>query len=409
MAVIPSTDVNLATEVRDVLNSAGGSVGNELVSFFKSSANINKWARYKPVVYKKDTALTEQEHKLANYGLSPIHTGSVTPQTIMSEAIAGTDFYPHRLPIGGVNEPYRLSDFTNPNRTGGGYNTEAKSPYIVSAPNELQVLQYPAYCNYLLVHNPSAELRLEDLAFFEDNTANGKMGILWAKNSEFSIDSARGTIHLYYPIKMEDSNIDDGIDLTLEVNGDDTYHFIAVWFNFEVDYGDNDVSSLAETFLPVPGSYHTVNVIKLDVYATLTMSWDALSSLYYNSQNGYISGFAASYPVFDFSFPDGTVPSFTYRLGVFVEFEMEGATYSGTWWYDDELLYHSGGTSANSTTFVNFPDSIYLGDITPIFDPSYSSGEVTNVTIRFELERVSGQGLLSFADGQNPEREITIT
>lgn len=49
--IIPNTDVNLATEVRDVLSDAGGVVNNNLVSFFTPDANINKWSKYKPVKY----------------------------------------------------------------------------------------------------------------------------------------------------------------------------------------------------------------------------------------------------------------------------------------------------------------------------------------------------------------------
>lgn len=47
MAVIPSTNVNLATNICDVLNAAGGSVGSDgnVASFFTSEAKINKWAK----------------------------------------------------------------------------------------------------------------------------------------------------------------------------------------------------------------------------------------------------------------------------------------------------------------------------------------------------------------------------
>ena len=44
MAVIPTTDVNLATKVRNVLNSAGGSVSDILSTFFSSSAKLNMWS-----------------------------------------------------------------------------------------------------------------------------------------------------------------------------------------------------------------------------------------------------------------------------------------------------------------------------------------------------------------------------
>jgi hypothetical protein len=52
MATIPETSVDLASEVKNVLSGAGGSVSNDLRSFFTTSANINMWSKYKPVVIK---------------------------------------------------------------------------------------------------------------------------------------------------------------------------------------------------------------------------------------------------------------------------------------------------------------------------------------------------------------------
>ena len=49
MAIVPNTDVNLAVNVRDVLNSAWGNVTNEVITFFQTRANINEWDKYKPV------------------------------------------------------------------------------------------------------------------------------------------------------------------------------------------------------------------------------------------------------------------------------------------------------------------------------------------------------------------------
>ena len=40
MAIVPNTDVNLAGNIRDVLNAAGGSVTNDVITFFQTRANI---------------------------------------------------------------------------------------------------------------------------------------------------------------------------------------------------------------------------------------------------------------------------------------------------------------------------------------------------------------------------------
>ena len=47
--VIPNKNIVLATDVRDVLNDAGGNVNNKLSSFFTSDANINYWSKRKPL------------------------------------------------------------------------------------------------------------------------------------------------------------------------------------------------------------------------------------------------------------------------------------------------------------------------------------------------------------------------
>lgn len=75
MATIPNTNVNLATNVRDVLNAAGGSVNNDLTSFFKAAAKINKYSRYKPYVHSKDFDLTDSDIKGINFGMTPKEFG----------------------------------------------------------------------------------------------------------------------------------------------------------------------------------------------------------------------------------------------------------------------------------------------------------------------------------------------
>lgn len=63
MAIIPNTDVNLAGNIRDVLNAAGGSVTNDVITFFQTRANINMWAKYKPVRHTKNSTLQTENFK----------------------------------------------------------------------------------------------------------------------------------------------------------------------------------------------------------------------------------------------------------------------------------------------------------------------------------------------------------
>ena len=138
MAVIPSTNVNLATNIRDVLNAAGGSVGNDVVSFFTSEAKINKWSFYKPVRYAKNTRLTLDEIKTTYCGMSPSantallyaccnYSGTQVDNN-PSAVVSGQKEWTYALPTGGSSQPYRLSDFTNTDGVGNGYKTDAAPP-----------------------------------------------------------------------------------------------------------------------------------------------------------------------------------------------------------------------------------------------------------------------------------------
>lgn len=125
MAIIQETNVNLATHVRDVLNAAGGSVSNDLTSFFKSAAKLNMWSRYKPVI-SKTLFFTLSEWKGTGYrgdnddcGITiPYYT---SPSAIRTALADGKAMWSYNIPAGGENAPFRLGDFR-------GYNTDAVNP-----------------------------------------------------------------------------------------------------------------------------------------------------------------------------------------------------------------------------------------------------------------------------------------
>lgn len=141
MAVIPNTNVNLATNIRDVLNAAGGSVGNNVISFFKPEAKTNKWALWKPENHTRTNGrLTLAERKANHCGLTPTlnnalltanmyYQGGTTIDYGVEDVIAAQKQWTYNLPMGGESSPYRIGDFTH--EEGGslaGYNTEALPP-----------------------------------------------------------------------------------------------------------------------------------------------------------------------------------------------------------------------------------------------------------------------------------------
>lgn len=126
MAVIPDTNVNLATNIRDVLNAAGGSVGNNVISFFKPDAKIDKWARFKPTIYYGldfPNGTEEPKQWQARDGLCGFDESSIlfNSTSALVSAFNNDSVYTYLLPTGGTAAPLRLGDFR-------GYKTDAVSP-----------------------------------------------------------------------------------------------------------------------------------------------------------------------------------------------------------------------------------------------------------------------------------------
>lgn len=130
MAVIGSmtgsadVSIDLATKVRDVLNTAGGSVGNDVSSFFKSAAKLNMWSKYKPVVSTTlfhSFALWKSSGYRGDSGDCGLSITVYTPSSFMTAAKNGTTGWSYTLPTGGKDKPMRLGDFR-------GYCTDAYNP-----------------------------------------------------------------------------------------------------------------------------------------------------------------------------------------------------------------------------------------------------------------------------------------
>lgn len=114
MATIPNTNINLATNIRDVLNADGGSVNNDLTSFFKPAAKVKMWNKFKPVKYADNFPTYPGTWWKATNGLCgiaiPNGSGSAGLDSIKNSV------WTWDYPTGGTSQPMRLGDFR-------GYNT----------------------------------------------------------------------------------------------------------------------------------------------------------------------------------------------------------------------------------------------------------------------------------------------
>lgn len=123
MAIIPDSNVNLASNVRAVLNEAGGSVGNSLTSFFSADAIKAEFSKYKPVVYANQPFLDDERRWKGDNNMCGFTSGSVMFNDVSALVTAydsGSTFV-YDVPSGGTSRPMRLGDFR-------GYNTDAKAP-----------------------------------------------------------------------------------------------------------------------------------------------------------------------------------------------------------------------------------------------------------------------------------------
>ena len=120
MAIVKQTNISLA-EVRDILNGAGGSVSNDLATFFSENAKLNMWSKYKPVVYPEPFVDDDRRWQGMDgkCGLTIPTYGS--PAAFRAAAKAGNALWTYAPPKGGDTEPRRLGDFR-------GYCSDAYNP-----------------------------------------------------------------------------------------------------------------------------------------------------------------------------------------------------------------------------------------------------------------------------------------
>lgn len=154
MAQIGSSNVSMDT-IKSTLQGGGGSVSNDLLTFFTTGAKINPWSKWKPIIYPADFVDNEASFKAYDWGIAIPTVNSI------EKAFEGSSVWTHKLPTGGSNAPYRLGDFRN-------YRPDATSPF-----RELYVshtkavagdeIEATLYCRMFNDSNESGMLGLTDL------------------------------------------------------------------------------------------------------------------------------------------------------------------------------------------------------------------------------------------------------
>ena len=276
--ILPEGNLSM-DDVRDTLNANGGSVGNELLSYFTTNAKINKWASFKPESYPKNFDLTADERFSNHYGLSMTSYDnlygsaiSVTSGKIdisndkngfLYKLCMGTlGQFEYILPQGGSSSPYRLGDFRgyNPKAvnplplvTGGTYKyTEAGSvdiPMSVASPSPngltMEILAFNAntllknmYYGMIIYNNDLTDV------IFGTQTADQKSkgrNVLTLTNAQYAtITNKRGTYKAKTffsnkPIALNDYGFTQGEAPSILLADDDTYASVSLVPNYEAE------------------------------------------------------------------------------------------------------------------------------------------------------------------------------
>jgi hypothetical protein len=375
--ILPNEDLK-DVDVVATLNANGGTVDFEQESWYKTSTNINKWAKFKPQNSDNLFKLSEEERKLGNYGLDLTWSGSArTPQSVLIDMAQGKDFYPYVT----LKPPYRMSDYL-------GYNPKAPAPYSLDCSSTLEVLSFPASIPFTIKINSKAEFKLTDLAGFEDSFSGGYFAVLCGEGL-----NANSKVIMHKPSDPEQYyNMLYG---EIEVTKAGTYYLAAVYTNIPNVGKVTDVSSVAENFMPIPEGYISVKVTQKTVYAYAEIrDFVQYGNLYYNNNSKSISVFGS--PIYIDIYKPSAVLSSTYNLSLYFRLETNNGTLEKEWVYEDEDIHVTAGTSLQTVTLVNFPSNINLPDIIPeLQDNSFI---VYSMTIYLNLQKIDGQGLLGFEE-----------
>lgn len=255
---IPSTSVSMDT-IKQTLTDYGGSVSNDLLTFFTSGANINKWSKWKPIAIPADFVDSEDSMKAWDWGINiPSVYGD------LSAAFNGCSesAYSLKLPSGGSGSPYRLGDFRN-------YRADATSPfYEISLDRNSAIagesVTATLYCRMFNTSNQAGMLGLADMGTLSNCYAifikKDPSGNLTTATSTTTISANHGSVSATFAAFSTASyELGTHTIMAALTKGDGTYYLLPVskasvkveqYFSndyFEKPYGSAYYNSVSNT------------------------------------------------------------------------------------------------------------------------------------------------------------------
>lgn len=170
--ILPNEDLR-DVDIVETLNGNGGTVDFEKESWYKPSANVNKWAYNKPESYPSMFEMTDNDRYMNNHGFDLSSISNVAVSQLFAKAASG-DTWKYILPSGETLSPYRMSDFR-------GYNPNAVAPFNYdSIAKSGAVVNFPYIADWLVKVNSASEIKMSDLNVFD--TLNAGYYFFIAKN-----------------------------------------------------------------------------------------------------------------------------------------------------------------------------------------------------------------------------------
>ena len=178
--ILPKEDLR-DVDIVATLNANGGTVDFEQESWYKPSANVNKWAYNKPESYPSMFEMTDNERYMNNHGFDLSSISNVAVSQLFAKAASG-DTWKYILPSGETLSPYRMSDFR-------GYNPNAAAPFNYdSIAKSGAVVNFPYIADWLVKVNSASEIKMSDLNVFDTLNA-GYYFFIAKKGSQYVLSS----------------------------------------------------------------------------------------------------------------------------------------------------------------------------------------------------------------------------
>lgn len=324
-SILPTTNLK-AEDIRDTLNANGGSVNNDLLTFFNTSINI--WSKYKPVRLAQD--FTDMNfYKADNCGL---YAKSVDKISGLPSVVDGNmNGWYYKRPTGGSGQPYRLGDFR-------GYCPKAEKPfYDLLVPEKIQKGK-ALNVDMTFMLESDTSLTVSDFAM-----SDHYFGAYVVGSGSNCVKTSTA--------QLKDLQASVTFDTTNWGTGE---HKVYVFLSPNIIQQTTDVN--------IQSTYYT---IPLQPIKTVNVVAQAVTGPFISSSECYTSGTTAYYTIRVTNGTMGTAIS-----GIIIKFRFRGKTYSeslvtgesqyslnvsGT--IDSEFKFTYSGTAAISQTLLNSGDA----------------------------------------------------